>query len=165
MNRERALGFITGGSEIGRRNLARRREVLTECPSTHGSLEVVSRNTSSQTKMDPRHNLISGRSASSLELVRIRSNRSSISAAFVRVWMREGIVEQNLSTLPVMVFSSARNTLRGGLSGVPPVVRAGPRTRAAITPVSAYIGLLVVVKGHHRTGGADKSVGHLFVTG
>ena len=65
MNRERVLGLITGDSEIELLTLARRRDVSTKCPSTQESLEVIWRNTSSQTKIGPHHSSISGRLASS----------------------------------------------------------------------------------------------------
>ena len=136
-NRERALGLMTGDSEIKLSTLARRMDVLSKCPSTQESLEIIWCNASSQTKMDPRHSSISGRSASSLELVRITSNLSSSLTTLVLVWIREGIVEQNVLSL-LETASSASNTLRGGLSGVLPVVRAGPKTRVAMALVMAY---------------------------
>lgn len=138
MNRGVAPGLITGDSEIELLTLARRRDVLTKCPSTQGSPEVIWRNTSSQTKICPRHSLISGRSASSLELVRIISNLSSSLMVPVLVWMRDGIAEQNLSSFLETASSSASRTLRGGLFGGPSIVRAGPKTSVVIALAIAY---------------------------
>ena len=129
---------MSGDSEIELLTLARQRDALTKCPTTQESLEVIWSNTLSRMRIGPCQSSISGHFASSSELVRMRLTLSSSSTTLVLIWTREGIVQQNVSSLFETVPSSASKTSRGGLSGVPSVVRMRLQTRVAMALAVAY---------------------------
>jgi hypothetical protein len=125
-------------SEIERLTLARRRDVLTKCPSSPGipGSRLAQHVVPNEDGSTPQSDFWSLREFFGTGEDKIEF--SSSSTTLVLSLDEGGNSRAKPLQFVVTASSSASKTLRGGLSGVPSVVRAGPKTRVAMALVRAY---------------------------